>query len=118
MPMNHFCLTSVHCCLPAVPLQADRILFFGSNGTVLEQGTWDELVTIPDGHFAKFVQVQALHQGEAQARPSDLQNPDEAAPVPPNSAAPPSDMKLQLGRSASSASSLWWCVSESIVVRL
>ena len=45
-----------------------------------------------------------MHQGEAQARPSDLQNPDKAAPVPPNSAAPPSDMKLQLGRSASSAS--------------
>jgi ATP-binding cassette, subfamily C, bacteriocin exporter len=40
--------------------EADFILFVGEDGTIKEQGTWDELAAIPDGGFASFVKIQSL----------------------------------------------------------
>ena len=39
--------------------KADKIIFVGSDGTIKEQGTWDELVALQGG-FAKFVKIQGL----------------------------------------------------------
>lgn len=38
---------------------ADKIIFVGSDGTIKEQGTWEELVALGGG-FAEFVKIQGL----------------------------------------------------------
>ena len=38
---------------------ADEIIFVGADGTIKEQGTWDELVAL-NGGFADFVKIQSL----------------------------------------------------------
>jgi ABC-type multidrug transport system ATPase subunit len=48
--------------------QADKIIFCGSDGTIKEQGTWDELVAL-DGGFAEFVKIQGV-SGMAAAPPA------------------------------------------------
>ena len=39
---------------------ADQIIFLGKDGSIAEQGTWEELLKIKDGKFAKFESVQNL----------------------------------------------------------
>ena len=39
---------------------ADKIVFVGKDGTIKEQGSWEELLAIKDGGFAKFVKLQGL----------------------------------------------------------
>ena len=57
---------------------ADRIIFVGSDGNIKEQGSWDELVAIEDGGFAKFVKLQGL-EGHTLARPPGGKKTEAAA---------------------------------------
>ena len=57
--------------------QADKIIFCGSDGTIKEQGTWDELVAL-DGGFAEFVKIQGVI-GMAAAAPAST---DASATTP------------------------------------
>jgi ABC-type multidrug transport system ATPase subunit len=57
--------------------QADKIIFCGSDGTIKEQGTWDELVAL-DGGFAEFVKIQGV-SGMAAAAPAST---DASATTP------------------------------------
>lgn len=52
--------------------EADDIIFVGADGTIKEQGSWDELVAL-DGGFADFVRIQSL------TRTSDADVADGAA---------------------------------------
>jgi ABC-type glutathione transport system ATPase component len=43
---------------------ADLIIFLGKDGKIAEMGTWEKLLRIPNGKFAKFESVQNLKRAE------------------------------------------------------
>ena len=58
-PKGQTCLAIAHR-LSSIK-DADMIIFLGSDGTIKEMGTWNELVNIPGGHFAKFRLAQNIN---------------------------------------------------------
>lgn len=56
--------------------RSDTIIVLGNDGTVAEQGSYEELSARPDGAFTKLMEWQ-MSGGEAQNPPTRTVQPDE-----------------------------------------
>ena len=65
--------------------EADEIIFVGADGTIKEQGTWDELVALKGG-FAEFVRIQSLtrtNDAADDAAGAGAADAESGAPISP-----------------------------------